>query len=160
MKEKLAVIKNKLTEFIKNKPILAWAIGTVIIAVIVAVIVSAIFFAGTSSNGDESGEANVQVKWGEGVTENIPEFKPAPDSVTSLNGTENSVAAYYTEVTGEQVSEYTSLVESECGVKFSSDKYPRSAIFGDKIIAIHYNVTEKKMSVTVVKTGENNETNQ
>lgn len=157
MKDKILELKEKVVKFIKDKPIIAWAIGTVAIALLVAVIVSAIFSASSSPEGNESSQADVEVKWGEGITEGIPSFSPAPDSASTLKGTKAGIAAYYTEVTSEQVSAYTALIETECGIKFSSDKYPRSAVFGDKIIAIHYNVTEKKMSVTVVKNGETEE---
>ncbi len=148
-------MKNKITEFIKTKPILAWAIGTVAVALVVACAVSGIFLAVHSSDDDENDEMNGDVNWGEGVTESIPEFEPKSDSEKSIKRTENGVVAYYSEVTGEQVDEYTALVAKECGIKFTGDKYPRSAVYGDRIIAIHYNVTEMKMSVTVVKNSEN-----
>lgn len=149
-------MKEKITEFIKNKPLISWAIGTVSVALVIAVIVSSVFLAFSSSGDDDSGTVNSDIKWGEGITEKIPEFTPAPDSSFSIKQTETGVAAYYTEVKGEDVEKYTERIEKECGIKFSSDKYPRSAVYGDKIIVIHYNVTEMKMSVTVAEIGNNN----
>ncbi len=147
-------MKNKITEFIKNKPVISWAIGTVAVALVVALSVSAIFLSFGSDGEDVSKVGLSEMDWGEGITEGIPEFSPNSDTVSSVKGNETSVSAYFTEVTGEQVSEYAALIEKECGIKFSSDKYPRSAIYGDRIIAIHYNVTEMKLSLTVVKNGD------
>ena len=147
-------MKNKITEFIKTKPIIAWAVGTVAVALVVALAVSAVFFAVGSDESEVSEGGFADMKWGEGITEGIPEFSPSSDTAKSVKGNETSVSAYFSEVTGEQVNAYTLLIEEQCGIKFSSDKYPRLAIFGDRIIAIHYNVTEMKMSVTVVKNGD------
>ena len=53
-----------------------------------------------------------------------------------------------------QINEYIKLLERECKIKFDGEKYPRKAIMGDKIIVIHYNVTEMNFSVTVASTGD------
>lgn len=92
------------------------------------------------------------VSWGEGVTEGIPSFS---NEYSSFRSDESYMTAYYTDVTTEQINEYISKLENDCGIKFNSDKYPRSAIYNDKLIAIHYNVTEKKFSVTVSLQGDN-----
>ena len=147
-------MKNRITEFIKTKPIIAWAIGTVAVALVVALSVSAVFLLVDNGESEVSEGGFADIKWGEGITEGIPEFSPASDGAFSVKGNDNSASAYYTAVTGEEVNAYTALIEEKCGVKFSSDKYPRSVIYGDRIIAIHYNVTEMKMSVTVVKNGD------
>lgn len=112
-----------------------------IAAVAVMVIVLVLVFA----LGGNGGEQN-DISWGSGLTESVPEFD---GEAVAFESGEGYAAAYYNNVTSEQVEAYTERIETECGTEFSSDKYPRSAIAGDKIIVIHYNVTEMKMSVTV-----------
>ncbi len=97
-------------------------------------------------------DSTEELQWGEGVTKGLPPFS---DNYSSFHGDESYMAAYYTDVTTEQINEYISKLEKDCGIKFNSDKYPRSAMYDDKILVIHYNVTEKKFSVTVSLQGDN-----
>ena len=107
-------------------------------------LIAFIVIAAVSCGEDEA--VGEELEWGSGITENIPSFEGECASVKGGNG---YLAAYYENVTVEQVEAYTDKIESECNVSFSSSKYPRSAIYNDGIIVIHYNVTEMKMSVTV-----------
>lgn len=95
---------------------------------------------------------NQELEWGEGITEGIPSFS---SEYNAFRADDSYMTAYYTDVTTEQITEYAQKLESDCGIKFNSDKYPRSAAYNDKIIVIHYNVTEKKLSVTVSLQGDN-----
>ncbi len=140
MKDKL----NKALDFIKKYK-LAFSVG---VAIAVVLIVVLIIVAVSGASDDEQGS---RYDWGEGVTDGIPEFSAKTDSV---NVSSKHAAAYYSEITSEQVNEYIALVEKECGVKFEGEKYPRSAVLEDKIIVIHYNVTEMNFSVTVAAKGD------
>ncbi len=95
-------------------------------------------------------------KWGKDITEGIP--LPQDMKAVSTNGDENYAAAYFEGVSSEAAAEYASLLESECGIEFTNDNYPRSAIHGERIIVLHYNVTEMKLSVTVAAKGNNDNT--
>jgi len=141
MKDKITNTIKKAVEFLKNNAVLSicCAVALVLIIVVVAVLVS--------SNDTKDKKDNIDVQWGSGITENIPEFDGECDS---LNGEDGYCVAYYSEVTGQEVADYISKIETQCGVKFEGSEYPRSAVYGDNIIAIHYNVTEMKFSVTVV----------
>ncbi len=130
-------MKEKIYNFLKNNTALVMCGAAVAVMIIVLVLVFAL---------GGSGEEQNDMSWGSGLTESVPEFGGEREALESGNG---FVAAYYNNVTSEQVEAYTERIESECGVEFSSDKYPRSAITEDRIIVIHYNVTEMKMSVTV-----------
>ncbi len=130
-------MKEKVTDFIKNYKYPLIGAVCALIAIIIILVVS------LSGGKDVSEEA---LEWGEGVTEGIPEFGQA---YVSQAGNEGYAAFYYENVTVVQVEEYTALIEKECNIQFSSDKYPRTAKYGEKAIVIHYNVTEMKMSVTV-----------
>lgn len=130
-------LKTKVTS---SKQTLGITIGAVVL--VLALIITVIAW--------PSGEK--EIEWGEGITEGIPSFS---DNYSSFSSDESYMTAYYTDVTSEQINEYLSKLENDCGIKFNSDKYPRSAIYNDKIIAIHYNVTEKKFSVTVSLQGDN-----
>lgn len=92
-------------------------------------------------------------KWGKGITEGIP--LPQDMSAASTSGNENSAAAYFENVSSEAASAYISLIESECGVKFQKDGFPKTAVFGERIIVVHYNVTKTELSVTVAAKGNN-----
>lgn len=111
--------------------------GLALLAVLVLVIV-------TASGGSD--RAHKSEKWGEGITEGIPRFDGRNEEIESGEG---YVAAYYQNVSGDDIAEYLSELESACGISFDGDKYPITAICGDRIITLHYNVTEMKLSVTV-----------
>jgi hypothetical protein len=80
---------------------------------------------------------------------------PSGLDATSVKVSETHAAAYFEDVSSEEVSEYLTLIEEKCDVVFENERFPRSAVCDDKIIAIHYNVTEKKLSVTVAAKGDN-----
>ena len=140
MKDKL----NKVLDFIKEYKT-AFIIGVALLAVLITVLIIV--------NGEDETEAENRsdYKWGEGITEGIPEFSQKPDSV---NVSKTNAAAYYSSVKSEQINEYIKLLERDCKIKFESEKYPRSAVMGNKIIVIHYNVTEMNFSVTVASKGD------
>ncbi len=83
-------------------------------------------------------------------SESIPEFSKKPEAIDQAENGEY-VAYYYNDVTSEQVSEYVALLEKELKISFKSEIYPKTAVYGEKLIAIHYNVTEKKLSVTIAE---------
>jgi hypothetical protein len=127
---------NKIIDYTKSHLPL---VGGIALAIIVLAIILIVALGG--GDGD-TGE------WGEGITKDIPEF--ASNSESMEFGTDNTyAAAYYTDVTSEQVAEYIGKLETELGARFTSDKYPCSAVLEDRIITLHYNVTEKRFSVTI-----------
>lgn len=91
--------------------------------------------------------------WGKGVTEGIP--LPQDIKAVAVSGDDTSAAAYFENVTSDDIGAYAALLESECGITFSGDSFPRSAIYGERIIVLHYNVTEMKFSVTVAAKANN-----
>lgn len=128
----------KIINYIKTHLLVVCGITVAVIALIVAIAL-------LSGNDSETAEEH---EWGDGITDNIPEFSGTPESFDF--GSDGSyAAAYYSGVTSEQVSEYIVKLESKLEIDFSSDKYPCSAVCGEKIIVIHYNVTEMRFSVTV-----------
>lgn len=141
MKDKIQGIIKKTVDFLKNNVILSICCAAALAVVIIVIVL-------VSASGGDDDKKNFDGKWGDGITENIPEFDGKCDSLQ--NDEDVYCVAYYSEVTGEEVAEYISEIENECDVKFEGSKYPRSAVCGDKIIVIHYNVTEMKFSVTVV----------
>ena len=143
MKEKVINLYKKALDFAKNNLYL-----TIGIAVAVVVLIGVIVAIAVSGNGGTAESS----EWGVGLTENIPEFDGNCESTVISDG---FCAAYYNDVKGDEVEEYIDKIESECNVRFEGDKYPRSAAYGEKIIAIHYNVTEMKFSVTVVSKTNN-----
>ena len=95
------------------------------------------------------GESAVKNGWGNGLTKDIPEFDHQLESFTQAeNG--GYAAAYYKNVSGEEIAQYISAL-AESGIVLESGVYPASAILEDKIITVHYNVTEMLFSVTVTK---------
>ncbi len=92
-------------------------------------------------------------KWGKGITAGVP--MPSGLDAVSVKISETHAAAYFEDVSSEEVSDYIALVEDKCDVVFEGERFPRSASLEDKIIVIHYNVTEKKFSVTVAAKGDN-----
>ncbi len=141
MKDKIIGIIKKAVEFIKKNAVLSICCAVALAVIIIVIILVSVL-------GDNNGKKNNNDNWGIGITEDIPEFDGTCDSIESNE--DGYCVAYYSDVTGDEVSEYISEIETECGVKFEGSKYPRSAVYDDKIIVIHYNVTEMKFSVTVV----------
>ena len=132
---------DKISDFAKKHFAVTLMILAVLIIAIIVVITVA--FGGNKTPG----------KWGKGITEGVP--MPSGIDAVSVKISDNHAAAYFENVTSEEVSEYISLVEEECDVVFEQSRFPCSAVCGDKIIAIHYNVTEKRLSVTVAAKGDN-----
>ena len=130
-------LKTKITSSKRNLGITAGAVALIVVLIIVII----------AWPSEEQ-----EIKWGEGITEGIPSFS---SEYNAFRADDSYMTAYYTDVTTEQVTEYASKLETDCGIQFNSDKYPRSAIYNDRIIVIHYNVTEKKLSVTVSLQGDN-----
>lgn len=135
-------MKEKAIDFLKKNYIL------IICAVCVIISIAALITALVPSQNsvDESEPAVSSVEWGNGLTEGIPEFSP---SAASLISADNSVAAYYENVSGEQINEYLQTLKSECGIELSGEGFPRSAKWGERLITVHYNATDMLFSVTV-----------
>ncbi len=133
----------QLIQFIKSHKKESIIVAAAVIAVTIAIISVCLLFSGDRTEKEE-GESDFS--WGTGLTEGIPCFS---ENAVSLEEGESFVAAYYSDVTSEQVASYVAKLDEECGIKFESDHYPRSAVLEDKVIAIHYNVTEMRFSVTV-----------
>jgi hypothetical protein len=131
--------KTKVVEFVKTNVALSVGIAALVLATVAFVVIACM-----------SGNAPA-TNWGTGLTEGIPAFS---GNYTSLESSDKFTAAYYSDVTGEQIDEYISKLENDCGIKFKSEMYPRSASYNDKLLVLHYNVTEKKFSVTVSLKGD------
>lgn len=142
-------MKEKILDFLKKNYILVICAACVVIAL--AALITAI--ASSRNESAESGSSVCSAEWGTGLTENIPEFS---EKAVKITATSVSTAAYYENVSGEQISEYIKTLESECGIVFSGGGFPRSAIFGEKIVTVHYNATEKRFSVTVAASDNSN----
>lgn len=138
----LKKLVSKLIQLIKAHKKESVIIAAVVLAVVTVITVVCVV---SANNKAEKENSESDFSWGAGLTENIPCFSENADSFKYGEG---FAAAYYSNVTGEQVASYTARLE-EYGIKFESDHYPRSAVLEDKVIAIHYNVTEMRFSVTV-----------
>lgn len=134
MKEKLLKI---LSAAKKNITVTA----SVALVILIAIVLIAVF-----SDSNES--ATPEFKWGDGITEGIPAFSDEYAKLES-DGNGKYAVAYYTNVTGKQASDYIALLEAELNLNFSDNGFPRVAIHGESLIAIHYSVTEMTFSVTV-----------
>ena len=140
LKTKLRHILNKVTGYVKENKLLAISAALVITVVIVGVLLLAL---------RSDGKKVVDYNWGDGITEGIPAFSKSEENL-SVAEDGSYVAAYYTEVTIAQVEEYIDFVETACNIEFRGEQYPKTASCDGKIIAIHYNVTNMQLSVTVV----------
>ena len=140
MKEKILDFWSKAVAFVKKNLVVCISCLAALIVVITVIAVVAALNREPSSSNDGA--------WGYGITEDIPEFDGECDSIDESG--DDYFVAYYSDVSGNEVTEYIAEIEQKCEIKFKGDKYPRSAVYGDRIIAVHYNVTEKMFSVTVV----------
>lgn len=139
MTEKIKNIYNRVLSYIKtHKREVIIALSVLLLFVALTVVICLLV----------NGNSEPQNKWGSGITEGVPEFSGESCSV-DISADNSYAAAYYENVTSEQISEYISQIEETLGVEFNSEKYPRSVVCGDKIIALHYNVTDMRFSVTV-----------
>lgn len=139
MKEKISQI---LASLKKNLTVTA-CVALVFLVIIVLV---AVF-----STAEEEVQGNAE--WGDGITEGIPEFD-GENGEFAFGDADRYAAAYYKSVSSEQTKEYIKLLEDELSVEFTDGEFPKSAIYGEKIIALHYNITEMTFSVTVAKKGD------
>lgn len=134
-------MKEKISGFLSALKRNITVTACIALVFLVIIILVAIF-----SDSEETAENNFS--WGDGITEGIPSFNGENEKLdVGENG--EFAAAYYTNVTGEGASIYIHKLEKELDVKFSENGYPRVAVYGDKLIAVHYNVTEMTCSVTV-----------
>ena len=131
---------HKIITYIRENKKIAVITVAIILAIIAAIIVI-ICISGNSEQIDEQ-------KWGEGLTKDVPMFS---EEFKSFDFNENYQAMYFENVTTEQIKDYEAKLSELCGISFEGEIYPRSAVFGDRIIVIHYNVTEMKFSVTVTQ---------
>lgn len=146
MIEKIKNAVDKITTQIKtNKR--AFTVTTAACLAVVAVTIL-VCTAVLRENRADNEAAQAGFRWGDGITEGIPAFSGEADNIEH---SEKFAAAYYSNVTSEQVEEYIELVGSSCNLEFKGRQYPLSASFEDRIIAIHYNVTEMHFSVTVAQ---------
>ena len=129
-------MKEKALNFLKKYKY--YAIGVI---VLLAVIITIVCIVASNGKSDES-----DAKWGDGLSKGIPHFIGRGEVVTSGDG---YIAAYYNDVSSESIEEYVLKLESTLKIDFEGEKFPRTAIYGGKIITLHYNVTEMKFSVTV-----------
>ena len=121
--------------------------------IIAAIVVAAALFAAImiAVNGNETDEPEINV-WPEYIlTKDIPEFRGEYENMVFAS---DSVAAYYSAVTSEEIAEYVQKLYDECGIDLNGEIYPRAAVYGERIIVLHYNVTEREFSVTVAVNGE------
>ena len=140
--DKIKPIVNKVIDYINDHKKGAALVSSACLIAVATIILICVYASGDGRRSREPDETG----WGNGITEDIPCFSEDADS---FKLTDEYAAAYYSDVKGEQVEEYVEILAEKCGVKFESDKYPRSAVLGDRIIALHYNVTEMHFSVTV-----------
>lgn len=136
------LIKKAIHFFKKNYIPVLVALSALIIVIVVLVIA-------LSSGSEEPDDTeSVAPKWENALTDGIPAFS---EGYVNLDIGESYVAAYYERVESATVSEYVKTLENELGVSFSKEKFPYTAVYGEKIIALHYNVTEMRFSVTVTE---------
>ena len=100
----------ELVSLIKSHKKESVIVAASVFAVAVVIILVCVFCFG----GSEPEKQDNNEKWGTGLTENIPEFSGNADSVRRGNG---YVAAYYSNVTGEEITEYLETL-AECGIEF------------------------------------------
>lgn len=144
MIEKIKQAVDKITTLINNNKRAFTVTATALLAVVaVTILVCTMAF-----NNVDNGEPENGAQWSSGITQNIPAFS---DNAEKIEHNEKSTAAYYSNVKSEDVAKYIERLGEECGVKFEGRQYPKTATFEDKIIAIHYNVTEMRFSVTVAQ---------
>ena len=135
-------IKKAIRFFKKNYIPVLVALSALLIGIVALVIA----LSGDSEEPDDT--ESVAQKWENALTEGISAFS---EGHVNLDIGESYVAAYYEHVESAKVSEYVTTLENELGVSFSKEKFPYTAGYGDKIIAIHYNMTEMRLSVTVTE---------
>lgn len=85
------------------------------------------------------------------LTAGIPAFSENADKIVLGDG---YAAAYYSGVGSDEINAYVDSLGKDPGVRFGSSGFPRTAVYGEVTVALHYNVTERNFSVTVVKTPE------
>ncbi|MBO4276769.1 MAG: hypothetical protein J5925_00040 [Clostridia bacterium] len=138
-----------LREFAANRK---KELTAVLCAVLILGLVLASVWAVSERRKDPSGWDNSK------LTEGIPEFPGEPYSFTEAGV---SCAAYYEDVSGEEIFEYAALLKERCGIDLTSGAFPRAAEYGERTIILHYNVTEKYFSVTITGNGaDTNDENQ
>ncbi len=121
---------------------------TVMVAAFLAIVAITILVCTFTLGNKGVEETENDFGWGQGLTQGIPQFSQEAERIQQ---DENFVAVYYNNVKSDDVAKYIELLGEECGVKFEGRQYPKTATLDDKIIAIHYNVTEMRFSVTIAK---------
>ncbi|MBO4452892.1 MAG: hypothetical protein J5793_03050 [Clostridia bacterium] len=122
---------------------------------IAAVAVTVTVIAVASANGVEppADPEAVNSALLEELFDGIPEF---PGEAYKTEAKDGAAVFYYSGVTGESVAQYAEKLYSEKGIDLRAESYiyPRSAVYGDRVIAISYNATEQNFSITVTKAAD------
>jgi len=120
---------------VRKKPLVFAGAVVVIAAVVAAIVLSAI------RSGSET-------EWGKSpLASGLPEISAA---AAEYSDTDGAFAAYYSGVTLARAEEYARELEAATGKSFSGKSYPRVLNDENRIITLHMNISENKLSVTVI----------
>ena len=97
----------RLLQLIKAHKKESIIVAAAVLAITVVIILACVLL----GNGNEIQQDATEIDWGTGLTENIPCFSENADS---LEKGETYVAAYYSNVTSEQVASYVAKLKEEC----------------------------------------------
>ncbi len=135
MNNRFSEVRRGIAVAVRKRP-LVFAGSVVVIAAAIAAIVLI------------AGQSGSKTEWGKNtLASGLPEISAA---AAEYSDTDGAFAAYYSGVTLAQAEEYACELEAATGKSFSGKSYPRVLNDENRIITLHMNISENKLSVTVI----------
>ncbi len=135
MNNRFSEVRRGIAAAVRKRP-LVFAGSVVVIAAAIAAIVLI------------AGQSGSKTEWGKNtLASGLPEISAA---AAEYSDTDGAFAAYYNGVTLAQAEEYACELEAATGKSFSGKSYPRVLNDENRIITLHMNISENKLSVTVI----------
>ncbi len=150
MKEKIKVYWQKFKTALDRYLIQITCAAVVLIVIAFVCVACNIINNATESQNASSESSEAVLEWGSGMTENIPVFS---GEIISQEIKENGYCAvYYSNATLEQVENYINQLEAQLSVDFGeNERFPKTALWNHKLITLHYDSAEMKLSVTITE---------
>lgn len=150
MKEKIKTYWQKFKTAL-DRYLIQFTCAAVVVIIIAFVCVACNIINNATENQNTSSEySEVVLEWGSGMTENIPAFS---GEIISQEIKENGYCAvYYSNVTSNQVEDYINQLEAQLSVDFGeNERFPKTVLWDEKLITLHYDSAEMKLSVTITE---------
>ncbi len=150
MKEKIKVYWQKFKTALDKYLIQVTCAAVILLVIAFACVACNIINNATETQNTSSEISETVLEWGSGMTEGIPAF--SGEIISKEIKEKGYSAVYYSNATLEQVENYINQLETQLNVDFAeSEMFPKTVLWNQKLITLHYDSAEMKLSVTITE---------